>query len=72
MRLLDKFGGRKPTIGTLYLTATYLIFVDAEGRKETWVGLTNEIIDFIIWNYFIIIYITQDLLDNQLFISNLI
>jgi hypothetical protein len=24
-------------IGTLYLTATHIIFVDPDGKKETWV-----------------------------------
>ncbi|CAL1548244.1 unnamed protein product, partial [Lymnaea stagnalis] len=36
VKLQDRFSGRKPQ-GTLYLTATHLIFVDAEGRKETWI-----------------------------------
>ncbi|ELU00050.1 hypothetical protein CAPTEDRAFT_222026 [Capitella teleta] len=37
VRLLDRFN-RKPSVGTLYLTATHLIFVDPEGKKETWVS----------------------------------
>ncbi|XP_005111133.2 myotubularin-related protein 6 [Aplysia californica] len=36
VKLLDRFTGRKP-VGTLYLTATHLIFVDAEGKRETWI-----------------------------------
>ena len=39
MRLLDRFNARKPAVGTLYLTATHLIFVDPAGKKETWVGI---------------------------------
>ncbi|XP_064637121.1 myotubularin-related protein 8-like isoform X3 [Lineus longissimus] len=37
VRLLDRFNTRKPAVGTLYLTATHLIFVDPAGKKETWV-----------------------------------
>jgi len=37
VKLLDRFSSRKPTIGTLYLTATHLIFVDPDGKRETWV-----------------------------------
>ncbi|XP_076319450.1 phosphatidylinositol-3,5-bisphosphate 3-phosphatase MTMR8-like isoform X2 [Tachypleus tridentatus] len=35
--MLDRFNSKKPSLGTLYLTATHLIFVDPEGKKETWV-----------------------------------
>ncbi|XP_074649739.1 phosphatidylinositol-3,5-bisphosphate 3-phosphatase MTMR6-like isoform X2 [Tubulanus polymorphus] len=37
VRLLERFNTKKPSIGTLYLTATHLIFVDIAGKKETWV-----------------------------------
>ncbi|KAG6934389.1 myotubularin related protein 8 [Chelydra serpentina] len=39
VKLLDRYTNRKPANGTLYLTATHLIYVDAsaEVRKETWV-----------------------------------
>eukprot|EP00057_Strongylocentrotus_purpuratus_P023385 XP_011677859.1 PREDICTED: myotubularin-related protein 8 [Strongylocentrotus purpuratus] len=37
VRLLDRFNSRKPSSGTLYLTATHLIFVDPAGKKETWI-----------------------------------
>jgi myotubularin-related protein 6/7/8 len=37
VRMLDRYNARKPSIGTLYLTATHLIFVDPDGKKETWV-----------------------------------
>ncbi|XP_077983643.1 phosphatidylinositol-3,5-bisphosphate 3-phosphatase MTMR6-like [Glandiceps talaboti] len=37
VRLLDRFNSRRPSIGTLYLTATHLIFVDPAGKKETWI-----------------------------------
>lgn len=37
VRMLDRYNTRKPSIGTLYLTATHLIFVDPDGKKETWV-----------------------------------
>ncbi|XP_045583051.1 phosphatidylinositol-3,5-bisphosphate 3-phosphatase MTMR6 isoform X1 [Procambarus clarkii] len=36
VRLLDRFSNRKST-GTLYLTATHLIFVDPDAKKETWI-----------------------------------
>nr|XP_053627539.1 uncharacterized protein LOC128685079 isoform X2 [Cherax quadricarinatus] len=38
VRLLDRFSNRKST-GTLYLTATHLIFVDPDAKKETWVSV---------------------------------
>jgi hypothetical protein len=37
VRMLDRYNARKPSLGTLYLTATHLIFVDPDGKKETWV-----------------------------------
>lgn len=39
MKLLDRYTNRKAANGTLYLTATHLIYVEAsaEVRKETWV-----------------------------------
>ncbi|XP_066971474.1 myotubularin-related protein 6 isoform X3 [Macrobrachium rosenbergii] len=36
VRLLDRFSSRRST-GTLYLTATHLIFVDPDAKKETWI-----------------------------------
>ncbi len=38
VQLLDRYNPRKPAKGTLYLTATHLIFVDPDGKKETWVS----------------------------------
>nr|XP_026654811.1 myotubularin-related protein 8-like [Zonotrichia albicollis] len=39
VKLLDRYGSRRAASGTLYLTATHLIYVDtsAEVRKETWI-----------------------------------
>lgn len=37
VRMLDRYNSRKPSTGTLYLTATHLIFVDPDAKKETWV-----------------------------------
>ncbi|XP_077642700.1 phosphatidylinositol-3,5-bisphosphate 3-phosphatase MTMR8 isoform X2 [Lonchura striata] len=39
VKLLDRYASRKAASGTLYLTATHLIYVDAsaEVRKETWI-----------------------------------
>lgn len=38
--MLDRYNNRKPSTGTLYLTATHLIFVDPDAKKETWVSWT--------------------------------
>ena len=40
--MLDRYNNRKPSTGTLYLTATHLIFVDPDGKKETWVSGTGQ------------------------------
>ncbi|XP_043560781.1 myotubularin-related protein 8 [Chiloscyllium plagiosum] len=39
VKLLDRFTFKKPAVGTLYLTATHLIYVESspEIRKETWI-----------------------------------
>ncbi|PKU32614.1 myotubularin-related protein 8 [Limosa lapponica baueri] len=39
VKLLDRYMNRKAANGTLYLTATHLIYVEAsaEVRKETWI-----------------------------------
>lgn len=37
VRMLDRYNTRNPSQGTLYLTATHLIFVDPEAKKETWI-----------------------------------
>lgn len=37
--MLDRYNARKPLVGTLYLTATHLIFVDPDCKKETWVNV---------------------------------
>ncbi|XP_013846002.1 myotubularin-related protein 8 isoform X2 [Sus scrofa] len=41
VKLLDRCVGKKPANGSLYLTATHLIYVEASGaaRKETWIAL---------------------------------
>ncbi|XP_073920198.1 phosphatidylinositol-3,5-bisphosphate 3-phosphatase MTMR8 isoform X2 [Castor canadensis] len=41
VKLLDRYIGKKPANGILYLTATHLIYVEASGasRKETWIAL---------------------------------
>ncbi|XP_071515135.1 phosphatidylinositol-3,5-bisphosphate 3-phosphatase MTMR6 isoform X2 [Panulirus ornatus] len=36
VRLMDRFSSRKSS-GTLYLTATHLIFFDPDAKKETWI-----------------------------------
>ncbi|KAL0273082.1 UNVERIFIED_CONTAM: hypothetical protein PYX00_005840 [Menopon gallinae] len=42
VRLLNRYDSSKPSIGTLYLTATHLIFVGPDSKKETWI-LHNHI-----------------------------
>lgn len=37
VRMIDRYNTKNPTIGTLYITATHIIFVDPETNKETWV-----------------------------------
>ncbi|GIY09708.1 myotubularin-related protein 8 [Caerostris extrusa] len=39
--MLDRFNSKKPNIGTLHLTATHLIFIDPEGKKEAWILHTH-------------------------------
>lgn len=41
--MLDRYNSRKPSTGTLYLTATHLIFVDPDAKKETWVRTLTAI-----------------------------
>ncbi|KAM8952874.1 phosphatidylinositol-3,5-bisphosphate 3-phosphatase MTMR8 [Pelodytes ibericus] len=40
VKLLDRYTNKRPANGTLYLTATHLIYVDAAvgARKETWIA----------------------------------
>ena len=45
MRLMTKYGKKKAAVGTLYLTATHLIFVDPDCSKETWVGLYDQLVE---------------------------
>lgn len=37
--MIDRYNSKNSIVGTLYLTATHLIFVDPEANKETWVSL---------------------------------
>ncbi|XP_036082601.1 myotubularin-related protein 8 isoform X5 [Rousettus aegyptiacus] len=41
VKLLDRYMDKKPPNGTLYLTVTHLIYVEASraSRKETWIAL---------------------------------
>uniref|UniRef100_A0A2L2YBW1 phosphatidylinositol-3,5-bisphosphate 3-phosphatase n=1 Tax=Parasteatoda tepidariorum TaxID=114398 RepID=A0A2L2YBW1_PARTP len=41
VRMLDRFNSKKPNIGTLHLTATHLIFIDPDGKKEAWILHTH-------------------------------
>jgi len=49
--MIDRYNTKNPTVGTLYLTATHLIFVEPDSNKETWVSwpaplaLRNDIIN---------------------------
>lgn len=42
VRMVDRYNSKNPSVGTLYLTATHLIFVDPEVNKETWVIFSNK------------------------------
>lgn len=42
VRMLDRFNSRKSSTGSLYLTATHLIFFDPDRKKETWVKKTTQ------------------------------
>lgn len=42
VRMIDRYNVKNPTIGTLYITATHIIFVDPETNKETWVSLRSN------------------------------
>lgn len=44
VKLLDRFNIRQPAVGTLYLTATHLIFVDNEGKRESWVSTADSLL----------------------------
>ncbi|KAL8621063.1 hypothetical protein ACOMHN_040588 [Nucella lapillus] len=37
VKIQNRFGTRQITVGTLHLTPTHLIFVDHEGKKESWI-----------------------------------
>ncbi|VVC24574.1 Protein-tyrosine phosphatase-like,Tyrosine specific protein phosphatases domain,PH domain- [Cinara cedri] len=41
VRMLDRYNPKKTSVGTLYLTATHLIFFDTENNKESWVLLMH-------------------------------
>jgi myotubularin-related protein 6/7/8 len=41
VRLVDRHQNKTATSGTLYVTATHLIFVDPAGKRETWVSITE-------------------------------
>lgn len=44
VRLMTKYGKKKAAVGTLYLTATHLIFIDPDCSKETWVSCCEPLI----------------------------
>uniref|UniRef100_A0A1A9W9M5 Myotubularin phosphatase domain-containing protein n=1 Tax=Glossina brevipalpis TaxID=37001 RepID=A0A1A9W9M5_9MUSC len=37
VRMIDRYNTKNPIVGTLYLTATHLIFVEPDTNKETWI-----------------------------------
>ncbi|KAJ4446902.1 hypothetical protein ANN_13603 [Periplaneta americana] len=43
--MLDRYNARKPSIGTLYLTATHLIFVDPDGKRKPGFNWLKENLD---------------------------
>lgn len=44
--MIDRYNSKNSIVGTLYLTATHLIFVDPEANKETWVSVASIIYDY--------------------------
>lgn len=40
--MIDRYNTKNPTVGTLYLTATHLIFVEPDSNKETWVSKRTQ------------------------------
>lgn len=47
--MIDRYNSKNSIVGTLYLTATHLIFVDPEANKETWVSVlrASNLVDLI-------------------------
>ena len=37
VKLLDRLNPRNSPIGTLYLTTSHLIFIEAQAKKEVWI-----------------------------------
>ena len=37
VKLLDRLNPRNSPVGTLYLTTSHLIFIEAQAKKEVWV-----------------------------------
>lgn len=58
--MIDRYNTKNPIVGTLYLTATHLIFVEPETNKETWVSsplllrslVINEFVCYYPWQCF--------------------
>lgn len=44
--MIDRYNTKNPIVGTLYLTATHLIFVEPETNKETWVSFDCSVFFF--------------------------
>lgn len=44
VRILDRYNSKNPSVGTLYLTATHLIFAESEANKEIWVRHSDVIL----------------------------
>ncbi|OWK00355.1 hypothetical protein Celaphus_00019279, partial [Cervus elaphus hippelaphus] len=44
VRLVDRISSKKAALGTLYLTATHVIFVETapDARKETWIATIEK------------------------------
>ena len=47
VQLLNSVNKKKIAKGTLYLTATYLVFVDPDRAKEKWVSHNAFVTEFI-------------------------
>lgn len=49
--MIDRYNSKNSIVGTLYLTATHLIFVDPEANKETWVCILRASITTPAFNF---------------------
>lgn len=47
--LVERFSSRRNALGSLYLTATHVIYVDHDNKRETWVIVENFLLLMCEW-----------------------